>query len=362
MKFMIQILSTCLLTMSILSVQAQKQVVEKSNTQTQDSLIQATLQKFPANTQFAVAALNNTTVRLIGYKNNETAVTAINNSTAVFEIGSITKTFTATLFAKCIEQKLLQHTTTLQQVFGFTIEDSTVANITLQQLANHTSGLPRLPTNFKMGNAANPYVDYDTTMLYRYLKKAVTQTKPGTTYAYSNLGAGLLGVISAKALKTSYDDALKQYIFNPLSMNNSSAILTTEQENLLVKGLDANGEETDNWNFDCLAGGGAILSTISDMALYAKAQLNEQPTIFNYCHTPTFKNNERMSMGLGWHLIKSNDGNTILFHNGATGGYVSSMMVDKANKKAVVILTNVSAFNAKMNLIDMLCNQLLRKL
>lgn len=225
---MIQILGTCLLTISMLSVQAKKQIIAEFKIQTQDSIIQATLQKFPANTQFAIALLNNNNVHLIGYKNDETAVTVIDNSTAVFEIGSITKTFTATLFAKCIEQKLLQHTTTLQQVFGFRIEDSTVANITLQQLANHTSGLQRLPTNFKIRNAANPYVDYDTTMLYSYLKKAITQTKPGTTYAYSNLGAGLLGVISAKALKTSYDDALKQYIFNPLSMNNSSATLTKE--------------------------------------------------------------------------------------------------------------------------------------
>lgn len=325
-----------------------------------DSSVQKVIEQFPANTQIAVAHIANGKTTFYGYIKKDETVEAIENKDAVFEIGSITKTFTAALAAVCFEKGLLQPTTTLKEALNTPMPQD-VAAITLQQLSNHTSGFPRLPSNFKMENPTNPYEDYDTTQLFDYLQKAKLENKPGTVYSYSNLGAGLLGIICASKLNLSYEKALQQYIFSVYKMDYSSVQLTAEQEKVLVKGLDAEGNETSNWNFNSLAGAGGIKSTIGNMALYAVENMNEKNTIFSTCHKPTFKSNEQMSLGLAWHIIKTKTGNEILFHNGGTGGYTSSLMIDVQQQKAVVILSNISAFNSKMSLVDVLCSQLLKK-
>lgn len=325
-----------------------------------DTALQVFLSQFPFNTQIAVAQIQKDKVVFYGYIYKESGVEAIKNEQSVFEIGSVSKTFTAALAALCFEKGLLKPTTTLKEVLQIPMPND-VAAITLEQLSNHTSGLTRLPSNLSMDNPSNPYEDYDTTQLYSYLKKAKLENKPGTVYNYSNTGAGLLGTICANALHTNYETALQQYIFNLYKMNASSVKLTTKQQAVLVKAQDADGNETSNWNFDCLAGAGGIKSTVSDMALYAKENMHIDNTIFTSCHKPTFKINEQMSIGLGWHLISTKAGSTLLFHNGGTGGYTSSVMIDKQAEKGIIILSNISAFHPKMNLVDALCAQLLKK-
>ena len=325
-----------------------------------DSALQVFIAQFPVNTQIAVAHIQKGNVVFYGYVHKETGVEVVNNQHAVFEIGSVSKTFTAALAAICFEKGLLKPNTTLKEVLQVPMPTD-VGAITLEQLSNHTSGLPRLPSNFTMDNPSNPYENYDTTQLFSYLKKAKLDNKPGTVYSYSNTAAGLLGTICANALHLSYEQALQQYIFTLYKMNTSSVKITSQQQAVLVKGQDAEGNETSNWNFDCLAGAGGIKSSIGDMTLYALENLKETNTIFSTCHKPTFKSNEQMSVGLGWHIISTKTGNTILFHNGGTGGYTSSVMLDKQAQKGIVILSNISAFHPKMSLLDALCAQLLKK-
>lgn len=321
-----------------------------------DSALQVFLTQFPINTQIAVAQIKEGKTFFYGYTKTENGVQITSNKNAVFEIGSITKTFTSALAAICIEQKLLTANTLLKDILPIKMKDD-VGNISIEQLSNHTSGLPRLPKNLEMADPANPYADYDTTLLYNYLEKAVLENKSGTVYSYSNLGAGLLGVICAKKLHLTFDEALQKFIFEPLQMKQSSIAMPT---NNLVKGQDADGNETSNWNFNCLGGAGEIKSTISNMALYANANINELPFLAT-CHTPTFKINEFMRIGMGLHIITTKTGNEYLFHNGGTGGYTSCMMIDKKEKKAIIVLTNISAYHPKMNLVDALCGKLMLK-
>lgn len=326
-----------------------------------DSSIQVLLAEYPANTQFAVAVIDNGKESYHGFIKKEDGIQPVDNKHKFFEIGSLTKTFTAALAAHCFQKKLLMPTTALKDVFSFAMPEN-VGPITLLQLSNHTSGLPRMPSNLKIEDATNPYKDYDSSQLFAYLKKAKLQSKPGTVYAYSNVGMGLLGEICASKLGLSFEKALQQVIFNPLKMTwtfiNASH---DEQQVNMVYGLDPDGEQVNGWDFDCLAGAGAIKSNAEEMVLYARANLDPANALFNLCHQPTFKSNDQMSMGIGWHIIRTNRGNEVLFHNGGTGGYTSSMVLSKEKKKAVVILSNVSAFHPKMSLLDILCGQLLEK-
>lgn len=341
----------------------QKEEVEFENFVAQnnaDSSIQVLLAQYPTNTQIAVAIIDGDKTNYHCFIKKETAVESVDSKQKFFEIGSITKTFTAALAAHCFQKGLLKSTTTLKDVLSFSMPEE-VANITLQQLSNHTSGLPRLPKNMKMEDPTNPYNEYDTAQLFTYLEKAKLESVAGTKYSYSNLGMALLGVICAKKLNMSYQNALQQYVFAPLKMNQSSIVITNEQQKNLVRGLNTEGEETSNWDWDCMAGAGAIKSNLDEMALYAKANLDSTNTLFSLCHQPTFKNNDMMSMAMAWHIITSRSGNKILFHNGGTGGYTSSMMLLPNKNKGVIILSNVSAFHHKMSLLDALCGQLLEK-
>ena len=85
---------------------------------------------------------------------------------------------------------------------------------------------------------------------------------------------------------------------------------------------------------------------------FAKAVISQNDEALNMLNTPTIAINDKMSVGLGWHIIHSKNGNLVLWHNGATAGYVSSMIVDIKTKRSIVILTNVSAFHPNMGNID----------
>ena len=127
----------------------------------------------------------------------------------------------------------------------------------------------------------------------------------------------------------------------------------------LVKGLKPNGKTTSNWDFDVLAGGGAIFSTVEDLSKFALAQFDNSNNELALTQKPTFKVNDNMSIGLGWHILKRKNGGELIWHSGGTGGYTSSMALDLENKNGIMILSNVSAFNKNMGNIDQLCLSLI---
>jgi len=131
----------------------------------------------------------------------------------------------------------------------------------------------------------------------------------------------------------------------------------------LVKGFDGKGDETANWDLNVLVGAGGILSSAEDLARFANAQFDTNNTELNLTRQPTFTVSDQMQMGLGWHIIKANNGkNEIFWHNGGTGGYTSSMALDTEKKHGIIILSNVSAFHQETGKIDDLCFGLMNTL
>lgn len=122
----------------------------------------------------------------------------------------------------------------------------------------------------------------------------------------------------------------------------------------LVKGLDEKGVEIANWDFDVLLGAGGILSTTSDLVQFAQAQFDPKNKELELTRKQTAIANENMQIGLGWYLLKSIKGSDLIWHNGGTGGYSSSMVLDVNNKNGVIILSNVSGFSSKNEKIDAL--------
>lgn len=315
---------------------------------------------FPNNTQLSIAVIKNGKTNYYGIIKQNDSIKPIENQSKVFEIGSITKVFTSTVLASLVEDKKINLADHVNNYYPFTFKNN--IKISFESIANHTSGLPRLPENLDLSNESNPYKNYGKKELEDYLKNTLTlDNKPSKFYAYSNLGAGLLGHTLGLSQKTSFQELLKKRIFDKHKMTNSF----TNSQNLgekLVKGLNVNGETIPNWDFDVLFGGGGILSTTEDLAKFAAAQFNPKNKELALTRTPTFGITEKMKIGLGWHILKSENGQNLFWHNGGTAGYSSSMTINIENQTAVIILSNVSAFNPKMENIDPLCFELMREM
>jgi CubicO group peptidase (beta-lactamase class C family) len=262
----------------------------------------------------------------------------------IFEIGSITKTFTATLLAYYVNEGKVKLTDPITKY----LPDSVAANpvlqqITLQSLSNHTSGLDRVPGNLNFNNtdAANPYKTYNLQQLFAYLKTCKLNNKPSEQYDYSNLGVGLLGTILSKLSGQTFEQMVKDIICRPLGMQSTVQHLSPARQANFVSVYNVSGNITPPWDFDVLAPCGALHSSVSDLLQYARANMNigidALSKAFELTHQITF--NKDAKLGLGWHIIVV-DGVEYYFHNGGTYGSSSFLAFNVEKKLAVVILSN----------------------
>ncbi|MGM0478516.1 MAG: serine hydrolase domain-containing protein [Bacteroidota bacterium] len=308
--------------------------------------------------QFAIGIIDGDEKITYGLEMNENWE-KLDNASSIFEIGSVSKVFTSLLLTQAEERELLKITDTIQHDLdiGWKIQQP----ITYQMLANHTSGLPRIPSNLlkdALLHPENPYAKYDEEALVIYLeKKMKLKTNPGEEYAYSNLGAGLLAYLVCEQLEMSYEEALRQMIFNKLEMDHSSSERSSYNEAEIIQGLNKKGKPTSNWDFEVMAGAGAIKSNVEDMLKFMDAQLNDENESIEKLQAKTFEG-DRFDLALGWHIIPDEEW---LWHNGGTGGYKSSLVLDPETNKGVVILTNISSGHQDARFIDYLGFLLLKE-
>ena len=329
-----------------------------ATTQKQAEIIFENAKKFPNHTQLSIAIIKDGTVNYYGINNQNDTISTINNQKSVFEIGSISKIFTATLLSNFVIAEKIKLNDHINGYLKTSFNKDT--EISFINLANHTSGLPRLPSNLDLTkiNPENPYKEYKEKELTEYLTKHLELSNK-ETYQYSNLGAGLMGYTLSKMEQTTYENLLQDKIFSKFNMHHSTSAIHKIKGNL-VKGLNNEGNEVSNWDFSILAGAGAIFSTVEDLSQFALAQFEDSNKALQLTRKKTFEVNENMDIGLGWHILKAPSKNLWYWHNGGTGGYSSSMVIDEQTKNGIIILSNVSAFNPNMGNIDKLCFELMK--
>ncbi len=267
----------------------------------------------------------------------------------VFEIGSISKVFTAALLADMVRRGEVSLDEPVAKLLppSVHVPARDGREITLLSLATHTSGLPRLPTNFAPKDAENPYADYTVEQLYRFLSSYELTRPIGETYEYSNLGAGLLGHALALRLGMSYEAAVTDRLLKPLGMKDTAITLTPAMKARMSVGHAASGYTTPNWDLPTLAGAGAIRSTLNDMLKFLAANLGAGPAEIradlDMTHVPRHDTGSLPGqVGLGWH-IRGDQAPGLVWHNGGTGGFHSFIGFDKARRIGVVVLHNSAA-------------------
>ena len=327
--------------------------------QEQAAIIFEKVKNVPNGTHLSFAFLDEGNTLILDIKRENDTLGIISSDDYVFEIGSISKVFTSTLLADAVVNNIVA----LDEPIGMPLKDD--VKITYKQLSNHTSGLPRLPKNlFSLSSfrSDNPYKEYNENLLEDYLlKELVLDQAPGEKSSYSNLGAGLLGHVLSIKTDSSYEELLQNRIFSKYELTLS----TSHKENIkgnLVLGRDKKGEITSNWDFASLQGAGGVFSSVGDLARFVNAHLYNDNEVLALSRKRTSNLSKNMDMALGWHIIKTQAGEKWYWHNGGTGGYSSSMTMDIENKKAVILLSNISSFHNLQKNIDPLCFELMNDL
>jgi D-alanyl-D-alanine-carboxypeptidase/D-alanyl-D-alanine-endopeptidase len=266
----------------------------------------------------------------------------------IFEIGSVTKVFTATLLAAMVEDGLLGLDDPLQRYLPAGVDLPVRGRpITLADLATHTAGLPRLPHGFvlrSLRHRRNPYAWLTVDDLYAGLPSTRLRREPGGRPRYSNLGYGLLGHVLAVRAGRSYEQLVEERICHPLELEDTRVSVPAAARGRFAQGHDRRGRPVPHWDLAALAGAGALRSTVADLLAFLRLQLGEgEPALARAAaltHAPRARH-RGVAVGLGWTrlpLLGTDD--ELLFHNGGTGGFRSFAGFAPAAGTAVVVLSN----------------------
>jgi len=258
-----------------------------------------------------------------------------------FQIGSVTKTFTATLLAVMVGSGEVKLDDPIQRYLpvGVTAPSFHGRPITLRNLAEQNSGLPALPTNFEM--APDPYANYTPEKLYAFLSHYRLTRAPGERYEYSNLGVGLLGDLLAARERTTYAALLQRRVLQPLGLESTAVVPSADMLAHLAPGHDAPYDTSEIWHFRELAACGSIYSNLHDMLRYVQANLaapnGALGAAMALAQEPRAPVTRQMRIGLVWNTIQPLD---ITWHNGQVGGYHAFVGFDRLSGTGVVVLAN----------------------
>lgn len=268
------------------------------------------------------------------------------NEETIFEIGSLTKPLTGLLLADLVSKGEVKLEDSINTLLPEEARKPEFETVTLQGLATHTSGLPRLPPNMNwlwmLRHGEDPYGAFGETELYKGLAKT-TPKNVGKQSAYSNFGFGLLGFLLAKSQSESYEQLLKETILEPLEM--TSTYIGADPDGVTVAPpLTDRGRAGDHWTFqEPMMGAGAVKSNLHDMLLFLNACLTESALTQDlvFATQPYFKLSEFDDVGLAWVISKQNN-QTVIWHNGETGGYAAFLGFNPGTKQGLVILSNLT--------------------
>jgi D-alanyl-D-alanine-carboxypeptidase/D-alanyl-D-alanine-endopeptidase len=285
---------------------------------------------------------------------------------SMYEIGSITKTFTGLVLSQMVEQGKVRFDDPVRELLPpSSIPKPAVGEITLLSLATQHSGLPRMPDNLHPADPTNPYADYRPADLYAFLDKHTVAKPAQTDFLYSNLGFGLLGQALSNRAGIPYPALLEQEVTGPLGLRDTVISLSPEQEARLIPGHNSDHQPAHVWDFDALAGCGAIRSTAPDMLMYLEANLHPEKlkpvaefpagvtisAALVQSHQLWADGPCGRCIALPWFFQPATGA---YWHNGGTGGYSSYAFFNPKRDFAAIVLSNTAPTRTSGSFADRL--------
>jgi CubicO group peptidase (beta-lactamase class C family) len=264
----------------------------------------------------------------------------------LFALGELTQVFTGTLLALMVEQGKLRLDTPLAELIPRALlPDEAAGRITVEQLATHTSGLPHLPPNLDAApqNPEDPFGHYSAGLFGDFLRSYRPASPPPRPYAESLLGMGVLGHALSRRAGLNYGHALRDLLFKPLGLVDTTARVTDEQQPRLTPGHTARGKPLPAWNFPALPGAGALHSTAPDLLRFLDASLG-RATDASLVRALKLAQAPRVDAGparlaLGW-TVSTVRGHTVVWRSSVMGGYTGFLGFAPAADAGVVLLSD----------------------
>lgn len=280
---------------------------------------------------------------VVGYGASGNATRPLVDGDTVFQIGSITKTFTALVLAEMAERGEVRLDEPISALLpGATWGSERVANASLAALASHHTGLPRLAVGPRLFLAVlfhrgNPYRGMDEASVWSDVT-GLDDGDLGDGFAYSNLGVAVLGLGLAERAGVPYPELVGARVLGPLGMTGAT-FDPTRAGHHLAHGHSVNLRPTPSWTFDGYAPAGGLLASGDAMLRFLAANLDGTAPGAALAHTPRARIDEEDSVGLGW-MITEREGRTVMWHNGGTGGFRSFLGFDPERDIGVFVLAN----------------------
>ena len=258
------------------------------------------------------------------------------NKYSFFEAGSITKTFTAYILTKLLEERKISDSTPLVKYLPDSVKSNTkLSGILLRDVLNHTSGLPRMPLYIPK-DVKQPYKDLGWEHIFTNLKSLTPQ--PKGKYEYSNLGYALLGYVAEQISGESYSTLLFHQVFRPLGLSDSIAVKR------YISGYFSKNTPQDYWQFKSMGSAGGLVANAREIMGYLvdlsnPASKTELPFLNRFL-APTFTLSPNMQIAKGWHISKLANGKEIYWHNGGTYGFSTFAAFERGTRKAVLVVVN----------------------
>ena len=271
-------------------------------------------------------------------------------ASSVFEIGSITKTFTGAVLADMVRRGEVKLDDPVAKYLpaGVRVPSRNGRQITLLDLATHVSGLPRLPTGYVPPDPSNPYARFAAEDLHAFLNRCELEHDPGVKFEYSNLGMGLLGHALARAAGAdSFQTLVAIRVLRPLGLSMTAYGRTAALAPWMTKGHNQQGAVAPYFDVAVLAGGGGLNSNVNDLMTFLDANIGEPTSPLEHAmrdaHRGYHLPRPGMGVGLGWMAMKRGPLN-LVGNRGGTDGYSTFIAFDPDTRAGVVVLANSGGF------------------
>lgn len=306
------------------------------------------------HTEVAIAVVEPEHTYFTGYAYSNGNWVELGNRHRVFELGSISKLYTAYLALQLEGAGYLSRDSQIGDFLDPTIDDlsAEVADITLEQLLSHTSGLSFLPTTLTDMPLidSNPFKNFSRDALLEYLSTAKL-SQPGQ-FNYSNLGYAVAGLMLERASDEGFEALFNTWVLEPYGLEQT----TLHREQLaphLVAGMNVDGSTAVYWDFAAFTAAGGIYASIFDLAAFIQRHLTDNQAAYTQMRQPVVAES-----GLAW-SIQRDGRRQRLEQSGATGGFTTAVLLDSRRQRAVVVLSNIPGVSEQAHQVISLAEYLL---
>ncbi len=265
------------------------------------------------------------------------------NKSHIFEIGGISKIYSAALVQVLQDKNLISYTETVAQILDLKEPSEHAQKTTILDLVTHTSGLPMLPFGFgiRQKDAQNPYVNYSKKMLIDSYLEFSNQYSNDKKYTYSDYNYALLEILIEKKLKMSWHELFAKYIATPAEFKATGL----QPELTATSGFNRTGNKAPNWEFSSFAASVGVKTNATEAINFLNLHLDDSHKLSKSIQKITepylqLEEKEEAYVAKGWHVLVPNSYHQILTHTGFTAGHRAYMGLIKKTKTGVVILSN----------------------